>query len=286
MERNVKENELAQKVSEFLMERGTEEPNAMNWALSIFRDSIEEEDIQPNSQDIFKYIEELRDKYKPSSVNYIANSIKGFFNWMEERGYTEGNIISKFPKGLIKIPRKEAVVFTDKDYWDMLKASEGTDWNCLIKIGWNTGMRISDCAKLLWESVNLGQKTISLKPSKTSDYDTKIDIPMSPELYDTLLQKHNIKDDDKYVMRRMAIIAMVGNGNISRHFKYFLDKNGLYEKGKTFHAFRRTAISKWLSHPNADIITVKHLSGHKSIKSLLRYIHPSMEKKKLIMGIE
>jgi len=286
MERNVKENELAQKVSEFLMERGTEEPNAMNWALSIFRDSLEEEDIQPNSQDIFKYIEGLRDKYKPSSVNYIANSIKGFFNWMEERGYTEGNIISKFPKGLIKIPRKEAVVFTDKDYWDMLKASEGTDWNCLIKIGWNTGMRISDCAKLLWESVNLDQKTISLKPSKTSDYDTKIDIPMSPELYDTLLQKHNIKDDDKYVMRRMAIIAMVGNGNISRHFKYFLDKNGLYVKGKTFHAFRRTAISKWLSHPNADIITVKHLSGHKSIKSLLRYIHPSMEKKKLIMGIE
>ena len=113
MERNVKENELAQKVSEFLMERGTEEPNAMNWALSIFRDSIEEEDIQPNSQDIFKYIEELRDKYKPSSVNYIANSIKGFFNWMEERGYTEGNIISKFPKGLIKIPRKEAVGTSD-----------------------------------------------------------------------------------------------------------------------------------------------------------------------------
>ena len=286
MERNVNQNELASKVSEFLMERGTEEPNSMNWALSMFRDSINEEDIQPTSEDIFEYIKGLKDKYKPSSVNYIANSIKGFFNWMEERGYTEGNVIAKFPKGLIKIPRKRAVVFTEKDYWDMLKASEGTDWNCLIKIGWNTGMRISDCAKILWESVNLEEKMICLKPSKTSEFDTAVEIPMSPELYESLLEKHNIKDDDKYVMRRMAIIAMVGNGNISRHFKYFLDKNGLYEKGKTFHAFRRTAISKWLSHPNADIITVKHLSGHKSIKSLLRYIHPSMEKKKLIMGIE
>ena len=286
MERNVTSNELADRVSEFLMERGTEEPNAMNWALNIFRDCVAEHDTQANSKDVFDLIDGLREKYKPSSINYIANSVKGFFNWMEERGYTEGNIISKFPKGFMRVPKKEAILFTDKDYWEMLKASEGTDWNCLIKIGWNTGMRIGDCAKLLWSSVRLEEKMICMKPSKTSEFDTSVEIPMSPELYETLLEKSRVGVDDKYVMRRMAIIAMVGNGNISRHFKYFLDKHGLYQKGKTFHAFRRTAISRWLSHPNADIVTVKHLSGHKNLKSLLRYIHPSMEKKKLIMGIE
>jgi len=286
MERNVSTNELAEKVTEFLMERKTDQPNVMNWALKIFRDSAEEVDAQINKEDVFSLIDGLRDKYKPSSINYIANSVKGFFNWMDERGYTEGNIINKFPKGFIKLPKKEAVLFTDKDYWDMLKASEGTDWNCLIKIGWNTGMRIGDCAKLLWSSVKMEERMISLKPSKTTDFDTAVEIPMSPELYETLKAKSEVREDDKYVMKRMAIIAMVGNGNISRHFKYFLDKAGLYKKGKTFHAFRRTAISRWLSHPNADIITVKHLSGHKSIKSLLRYVHPSMEKKKLIMGIE
>tara|TARA_Y100001963_G_scaffold19768_2_gene25052 strand:- start:24069 stop:24929 length:861 start_codon:yes stop_codon:yes gene_type:complete len=286
MERTVKSNELSEKVNEFLLERNSDESNTMNWALNIFREHIEEGDSYLNQDDVFELIDGLREKYKPSSINYIANSVKGFFNWMEERGYTEGNIISKFPKGFMRIPKKEAVVFTDRDYWEMLKASEGTDWNCMIKVGWNTGMRIGDCAKMLWSSVNLDEKMIRITPSKTSEFDTKIEIPMSNELHDTLAEKSRIRDSSKYVMERMAIIAMVGNGNISRHFKYFLEKNGLYQKGKTFHAFRRTAISRWLSHPNADIITVKHLSGHKNLKSLLRYIHPSMEKKKLIMGIE
>ena len=144
MERNVTKNELAEKVTEFLLERKSDESNTMNWALNIFRDCVEEGDVAANSSDIFDLIDGLRDKYKPSSVNYIANSVNGFFNWMDERGYTEGNIISKFQKGFMKVPKKEAVLFTEKDYWEMLKASEGTDWSCLIKIGWNTGMRIGD----------------------------------------------------------------------------------------------------------------------------------------------
>jgi integrase len=288
MERNVTQQELAEKVTEFLMERKMDEHNTMNWGLGVFREKLllSMDDIHTNSADIFELIVGLKEKYKPSSVNHIANSIKSFFNWMEERGYTEGNMLSKFPRGLIAIPKRDAVLFTEQNYSDMLDKSEGTEWNLLIKIGWNTGMRIGDCARLMWESVILEERTIALKPSKTSEFETKVEIPMSNELYEALLEKNGLRDGNKFVMGRLAIISMVGNGNISRHFKYFLDGAGLYKKGKTFHAFRRTAISRWLSHPNADIITVKHLSGHKNMKSLLRYIHPSLEKKKLIMGIE
>ena len=89
MESNVSTKELAEKVTEFLMERKTDQPNVMNWARKIFRDSAEEMDAQINKEDVFSLIDGLRDKYKPSSINYIANSVKGFFKWMDERGYTE-----------------------------------------------------------------------------------------------------------------------------------------------------------------------------------------------------
>jgi integrase len=286
MERDVTTEELAGKVSEFLLERKTKNNNAMNWSLKIFRDAVIENGSHPTREDVFDIVDGLKERYKPSSVNYIANSIKGFFNWMEDRGYTDGNIINKFPADMIRIPEKEVVTFSDVEYRRLLEASKGTSWNHLIKLGWSTGMRISDCAKLEWKSVKMEEKTIFVEPSKTSEFDTRIQIPMTDELYEMLEEMEGSSGGGRFVLPRLAAVAMVGNGNISSHFNYWLTKVGLYEKGKTFHAFRRTAISRWLSHPNADIVTVRHLSGHKSIKSLLRYIKPSMDKKKLIMGIE
>jgi len=286
MERDVTTEELAGKVSEFLLERKTDKNNSMNWSLKIFRDAILENQSHPTREDVFDIVEGLREKYKPSSVNYIANSIKGFFNWMEDRGYTDGNVINKFPSDMIRIPEKEVVTFSDIEYSRLLEASEGTSWNYLIKMGWSTGMRISDCAMLEWASVKMDEQMICVEPSKTSEFDTRIQIPMTEELFVMLSERFRDSGGGRFVLPRLAIVAMVGNGNISSHFNYWLKKVGLYEKGKTFHAFRRTAISKWLSHPNADIVTVRHLSGHKSIKSLLRYIKPSMDKKRLIMGIK
>ena len=286
MERDVTNAELVEKLDEFLLERQSDKFNSMNWSLRIFRDQVVDSQIDGNKQDIFDLVEGLKEKYKPSSVNYIAHSIKSFSNWLKNRGYTEQDLIDRFPKKILHIPQKEAVVFSDQEYEAMLDHSKGTDWNHLIKLGWNTGMRIKDCAELLWSSVNLAEKMIVVEPSKTSEFDVTVRIPMTSDLFDTLSYLYNNRSQNKYVLPRLATVSLVGNGNISSHFSYYTKKWGVYEKGKTFHAFRRTAISKWLSHPNADIVTVRHLSGHRSLKSLLRYINPSMDKKRLIMGIE
>jgi len=283
--------ELVERINQFVSERESKdisESNPTNWALRKFRDHVVGVPFEVHMDGVIEYVRGLKKNHKPSSVQFIALSIRRFFNWLHERGYADEKIVTRYPRGLIKVPRRDAVVFTDEDYKEMLDKSMGTNWYPLIVIGWNTGMRISDCALLTWDEVDLRNKIVKKMPKKTErlEDEVKVEIPMSDQLFELLYEMNELRCDGKYVLRRLAIIALVGNGNISTHFRDWQKREGLYESGKTFHAFRRTAISNWLSHPNADIVTVQHLSGHRSIRSLLRYINPSNEKKRLIMGIK
>ena len=286
MERNVSNKEVSNKLSEFMAERknsGIIGNNSMHWALNIFKEDVDSDNVEAEETAIFEYIKSLKEKYRPSSVKKIAVSIGSFFKWMQRRGYSETLIVERFPKGLISVPSKSIVVFTDQDYENIKKAAQGTCLYSLSVIGWNTGMRLVDCATLKWSECDLEQKIITKEPSKTEEHETSVVIPMTDELYNLLVELHEVRDG-KYINSFNAYRAM--GGGLSKLYIEFLKKNNLYQKGKTFHAFRRTAISKWLSHKNADIVTVRNLSGHKSILGLLPYVHASHDKKKLIMGIE
>ena len=286
MERNVTNEELSRRVTEFIMERksgGAAENNSMHWALGIFKDDVDLQNVTAEEDMLFEYVKNLKEKYRPSSVKKIAVSLTSFFKWMERRGYSDRLILDKFPRGLISVPRKSIVILTDRDYELIKMAASGTTLYSLAVIGWNTGMRLLDCATLKWSEVSLEDRLITKDPSKTEEHETSVAIPMTDELFEMLKEMRAVRRDE-YVDSFNAYRAM--SGGMSKLFIAFLKKNGLYEKGKTFHAFRRTAISRWLSHKNADIVTVRNLSGHKSILGLLPYVHASNEKKKLIMGIE
>jgi len=286
MERDVTSAEMLSRLNQFIKERESEGAignNTTNWGLVKFREGVVENEINGDKDEIIDYIKSIKSRYKPSSVNRIANSIKVFSNWLKKRGYKEDDLIEKFPHKLVSVPKKPIVTFTDEDYERLKLAAEGTSLYYLIVAGWNTGMRLIDCATLKWKEIDLERKVIVRKPSKTEEYETVVEIPMSKELYNLLSEMILVRDSSDYLCEHLAFKAMAGD--LSKHFRYFLNRNKLYDKGKTFHAFRRTAISRWLSHPNADIMTVRHLSGHKDVKSLIPYFHPSMDKKKLIMDI-
>ena len=286
MERDVTTEELVSRIGEFIKERettGLEENNTTNWGLDKFKQGAVENLLGPDEDQIFEYIAGLKDRYQPSSVNRIAHSIKIFFKWMVKRGYMEEQVIDRFPRGLVSVPTKPIITFTQEDYEVMKVAAKGTRYYALIVIGWNTGMRLVDCAALRWDEVDFKGGMIKKKPSKTEEHETVVEIPLTVELRELLEPLYRDRSGE-YINSLIAYKAI--GGDLSKAFERFLKKHGLYEKGKTFHAFRRSAISRWLSHPNADIMTVRHLSGHKNIRSLIPYFKPSMDKKKLLMNIE
>jgi len=286
MERDVTTEELVSRIGEFIKEResrGIEENNTTNWGLVKFKQGAIDNLLGPDEDQIFEFITGLKENYQPSSVNRIAHSIKIFFKWMVKRGYMEEHMVERFPRGLVTVPKKPIITFTQAEYETLKKVSEGTQFYSLIVIGWNTGMRLLDCAALRWDEVDFNEGIIRKKPSKTEEHETVVEIPLTVELRETLEALYRNRSGD-YINAHIAYKAM--GGDLSKNFERFLKKKGLYAKGKTFHAFRRSAISRWLSHPNADIMTVRHLSGHKNIRSLMPYFKPSMDKKKLLMDIE
>ena len=65
----------------------------------------------------------------------------------------------------------------------------GDDWHKLILIGIYTGLRLGDCCRLSWESVNIAQGIIQLVPSKTRRHahGRPITIPIHKTLGQALL---------------------------------------------------------------------------------------------------
>lgn len=65
---------------------------------------------------------------------------------------------------------------------------QGTEWRLLFALGMYTGLRLGDCCRLEWASVNLERKVIQVIPSKTKKYahGRPVTIPIHPSLMSEL----------------------------------------------------------------------------------------------------
>ena len=68
---------------------------------------------------------------------------------------------------------------------------QGTEWRLLFALGMYTGLRLGDCCRLEWASVNLERKVIQVIPSKTKKYahGRPVTIPIHPSLLTELMER-------------------------------------------------------------------------------------------------
>ena len=68
---------------------------------------------------------------------------------------------------------------------------QGTEWRLLFALGMYTGLRLGDCCRLEWASVNLERKVIQVIPSKTKKYahGRPVTIPIHPSLLAELVER-------------------------------------------------------------------------------------------------
>lgn len=70
---------------------------------------------------------------------------------------------------------------------------QGVEWRLLFALGMYTGLRLGDCCRLEWASVNLVRKVIQVIPSKTKKYarGRPVTIPIHPSLLAELLERRS-----------------------------------------------------------------------------------------------
>jgi len=131
----------------------------------------------------------------------------------------------------------------------------------------NTGMRKGEILALCWKDVDLENRKVTVKKTKSNEIRV---IPINQTLYQEL---SNLSEgsDSEYIFSN-------GNGHrfgdIKKSFSAALRRAGIEDFH--FHDLRHT-FGSHLVMQGIDLKTVQQVMGHKEIKTTMRYSHLSPE---------
>lgn len=211
--------------------------------------------------------------------------------------------------GIIRINPAEAVEnleaeserrepFTIDQVRAILAHAPDNDWRGMIRFGFYTGARLSDCARMKWGNVDLHARTLTFTPAKTATKTKgrKVVQPMHEELHAWLMSQPAPDDDDAFLFPSLANVGSSGHTGLSRRFLRIMEAAGVTaplarEKGKaregvksagrivrslSFHSLRHTLTS--LMH-NAGVSPEIRMqfTGHSTEEAHERYTHTQLE---------
>ena len=175
-------------------------------------------------------------------------------------------------------------------------AKGGGEWYKLFLIGIYTGLRLGDCCKLDWSSINLGQGIIQLIPSKTRRHahGRPVTIPIHQTLGQSLVPA--IEQSQESINRTLltgpvlpTICEMYHRGRwlvsqeLSRIFKAANIVTSVKIEGRknrtpeaSFHSLRHSFVS-FSANAGVPLHVVQSIVGHESTAMTRHYYHESMD---------
>ena len=160
----------------------------------------------------------------------------------------------------------------------------GEEWHRLVLIGIYTGLRLGDCCRLDWSSVNLVQGIIQLVPQKTKRHHQRlVTIPVHPALGVALASE--LASTGPVLP---GIAEMYGRARwqvshaLSRIFKAANIVTSVRLEGRhrrtpeaTFHSLRHTFVS-FAANAGVPLHIVQSIVGHESTAMTRHYYHENL----------
>lgn len=234
-----------------------------------------------NTQVLRRYASylKLHKKYANNTVRRKINSLSSFFNFLLETEYIEKN-----PMLPIKAPKKEQgipVYIKENELSRLLEApfkyarfpEHRLRDKVMIELLVFTGARRAEVLNLDFDNVDFEAGTITiLKGKGNKPRIVPLMEPLATDLWDYLQTRLPLSN-------RAILVSDTGNrmsvSNFHNHFKRYLDKSGLGNKGYSIHKCRHSFAS--LLHQNGvDIISIKELLGHEDLNSTKIYTHTNV----------
>ena len=223
--------------------------------------------------DIRQWRDDRAKQVQPQSVHRELNTISGVFThaikeWGVPLAANPCHAVSRF-KGADKARDK---VWTPSDVKKLLDAVgwsedmpllEGRDYvGWALLLGIETAMRVGELCVLKVSDFNPAEQYAQLRDTKNGD-DRQVPLSTTAIKYLSILCA-NRKPDDKI----FPVIA----GTMGEYFLEARKKCGL--EHLVFHDSRHTAATQ-LSAKLANVLELSAVTGHRSLKSLKRYYHPT-----------
>jgi integrase len=220
-------------------------------------------------------------KLSPATVNLDVSIIRGALNAARRQGLIPTN-----PAEAVELPEAvgmERGTFTPAEVKMLVDTAEG-EWKLLIMLAYFTGARLSDCARMQWEGVDLGEGTLTFTETKTG---AKVTAPLHPDLLARLNKLAGTDKPEIFILPGMANLRPGGRHGLSEGFKRIMRKAGVDSqtvKGggkrmfsrRTFHALRHSFTSA-LANQNVSSELRMKLTGHKTAAMHQKYTHHEME---------
>jgi excisionase family DNA binding protein len=157
---------------------------------------------------------------------------------------------------------------------------EGALLNCcaphilpIVLTALHTGMRKGEILGLRWSQLDLSKRIIKLENTKSGKPRL---VPISSYLLSVLMIQRQKKGASEYVFPNPESNDALQD--VKRSFHSAANRAGI--NGLRFHDLRHTFASR-LVEAGVDLITVKELLGHHSVKVTERYTHSNAQQKKL-----
>lgn len=249
-------------------------------------------------------VERFRNSEKQSgksatTVNFGVKVLRGLFNDARRKGLVRTNpaeAVEFLPEAT-----EERLPFDEEHVKELLasaKADGDEEWRGMILFGYHAGLRLTDCAELTWDNIDLSAHTLTFRPKKTAKRNGNKETTIALH-QDMVTYLDSLPVTDVAGQKLFPSLAGRGSGShggLSNAFSALMNKAGITvpvgveKEGKgrqfrslSFHSLRHSFISR-LANKEISADVRKELVGHSSDEIHQRYTHLDLSLQRKAIG--
>ena len=261
----MEENELLEEYEKYLKIRSENtQKTYMRYAKQFV--TLDEREFNTN-------VSRLLDKAKSQSTKFVIwNVANSFAEFVRKKYDKKFRVWTPRPKKT----RPQFTILTEEEINLMIAGESNFKYKAIIKLLYNTGMRISELVNLKLQDVDLIARTVTIRKAKSGEGRV---VSIGKET--TLMLKEYI---DKYRKEGSDYLFTSRTGKkmdritIFTHIKKLAKKVGI-NKNISPHTFRHSSATNLLLK-GVDLRTIQMRLGHKSLDTVEIYTHIVDEMKK------
>ena len=161
----------------------------------------------------------------------------------------------------------------------ILRAEDNFEWRVRWCVYLYTGLRKTTGTQLVWEWLDWDRRVLHI-PTEFNKSRRPLELPLHDSFYDILKVWHDRKGNPV----SGPLFSTVRLRQINQRLRRVCQTAGVESAGVTPHSFRHTFATTVYEGTGKDVKAVQVLLGHASASTTLRYLHLSLEDKKLAIN--